>query len=262
MPSDNNVETGWRRLELRQGDYRTHIFGKEVQLSIGVDEGRAKLADIVPLARTLSARVGAAAIENARVDGDPIPCSKGCSTCCGRCLVPLSVPEAFRLEEDVEAMPKHRRQSMRRNCLSAAQRLLSHEPPEPFTAPAANTFDASPIDLNLACPFLHNRVCAVYEERPLSCREYFIKGCAEACASRSGAAEVVERPVQTPNALGQLASELEGTSVEAIILPLTLIWSEENAWRAERTWPARMMVERLVEIVQAMALENAPPVAV
>ncbi len=248
------------------------IFGKEVQLSIGVGKGQASLADIVPLARTLSARIIAIVLENTRPDGDPIACSKGCSACCGRCLVPLSVPEAFRLMEDVSAVPGHRRESIWRNCLSAARRILSQEPPKPFTSPTADTFAASPVDLNLvsdwyeslklACPFLHNRLCTVYEQRPLACREYFIRGSAEACGGRPYTAELVEMPVQAPNALAQLASELEGTSVEAIMLPLALIWCEGNAGRAERTWPAVMIVERFVAIVQAMALKNSPTVAV
>ena len=68
-------------------------------------------------------------------------------------------------------------------------------------------------------------------------------------------------PVQLPNVLGQLASELEGTGVEAVILPLSLVWFEENPERVERNWPAEMMVKRFVEIVEAMARMNLPAVA-
>ena len=68
-------------------------------------------------------------------------------------------------------------------------------------------------------------------------------------------------PVQLPNALGQLASELEGTGVEAVILPLSLVWFEENPERVERNWLAEMMVKRFVEIVEAMVESNVPAVA-
>jgi hypothetical protein len=72
---------------------------------------------------------------------------------------------------------------------------------------------------------------------------------------------VLDIPVRLPNVLGQLASELEGTDVEAVILPLSLVWFEENSERVERSWPAEMMVKRFVEIVEAMAKSNVPAVA-
>lgn len=73
-------------------------------------------------------------------------------------------------------------------------------------------------------------------------------------------AEVVEMPVQMVDALAQLASELEGTGVEAVILPLALFWAQENVERAKQTRPAAMMVERFVEIVKVMASKNSTAV--
>jgi hypothetical protein len=64
-------------------------------------------------------------------------------------------------------------------------------------------------------------------------------------------------PVSTLKSLGQLTSELEGTSVEAVMLPLALPWAQENLKRDQRIWPAEMMVERFVEIIKAMASENS-----
>lgn len=82
-------------------------------------------------------------------------------------------------------------------------------------------------------------------------------GTAKVCRGEHGAAEVLEMPVQMPSALGQLASELEGTNVEGLILPLALVWCEENQERAERTWPFAMMVNRFFEIIREMACENS-----
>ena len=129
---------------------------------------------------------------------------------------------------------------------------------------------AGSVDLNLVsnwytslkvhCPFLYNHACSIYSQRPLACREHFIKGSVRACKGLPGAAKVLDMPVRLPNVLGQLASELEGTDVEAVILPLALLWCRENPERAERSWPAEMMVRRFVEIVEAMAQINMPSV--
>jgi len=62
------------------------------------------------------------------------------------------------------------------------------------------------------------------------------------------------------DALAQLASELEGTSVEAVMLPLALFWAQENVERSRQTWPAVMMIQRFVEILKAMASKNSTAV--
>jgi Fe-S-cluster containining protein len=246
------------------------ILGKKVNFPTRVGQGQARLTDIVPLARTLCTKITDVVVESIRSDGGRIPCRKGCSACCSRYLVPLSVPEALRLKEEISAAPGYRRISMSKACLLAARRILSQKPPKPFMRQTAEASAVSQTDLNLlsswyaslniACPFLYNRVCTIYEQRPLACREHFVKGSARACKGQRGVAEVVETLVQVPNALAQLASELEGTSVEAVILPLTLVWCEENQQRAERTWPIVMMVRRFVEIIKAMARKESSAV--
>ena len=105
------------------------ILGKEVNFSIGVGKGQAGLADIVPLARTLCAEITDVVLESIRSDGGLIPCCKGCSACCKPGLVPLSVPQALRLKEEISAAPAYRRESMSRACLLAARRILSQKPP-------------------------------------------------------------------------------------------------------------------------------------
>jgi hypothetical protein len=88
-----------------------------------------------------------------------------------------------------------------------------------------------------------------------------LRGSSAACRGQGGLAEVLEMPVRLPNVLSQLASELEGTSMEAVMLPLVPFWYEENCQRAEQTWPAEIMVQCFVEIVESMAWTNMPAAA-
>ncbi|HUS73102.1 MAG TPA: YkgJ family cysteine cluster protein [Sedimentisphaerales bacterium] len=246
------------------------ILGKELNFHIDVGKGQARLADIVPLARTICTEITNVVVENIHGDGGHIPCCEGCAACCGPYLVPLSVPEVLRLKDEISAAQEHQRQSMFRACLLSAQRILSQEPPKSLMSQTAESSKVSSAELDLVsswyaslkltCPFLYNNVCTIYEQRPLACREHFVKGSADACEGECSTAEVVEMPVQLPNALAQLAGELEGTSVEAVILPLALVWCEQNPERAERTWPAVMMVKRFFEIVKAMASKNSTAV--
>ncbi|MHC4204875.1 MAG: YkgJ family cysteine cluster protein [Planctomycetota bacterium] len=240
-------------------------LGETLNFDIEVGIERAKLADIVPLARTLCTNITDIVVHQARSNGDRIPCDKGCSACCSRCLVPLSVPEALRFKEEIDAAPTYQREYILGACLKAARLILNQKPPKSFKRQTKDSQSKS-VDLNhlsnwymsmkLSCPFLYNRVCSIYDQRPLACREHYITGSARVCKGLRGDAEVLDMPVQLPNVLGQLASELESTDVEAVILPLAPAWYEENSERAERSWPAEMMVNRFVEIVEATVQRN------
>jgi Fe-S-cluster containining protein len=243
------------------------ILGKEVDFSIAVVKGQATLADIVPLARTICTKITDVVVESICSDGGRIPCRKGCVACCGPYLVPLSVPEALRLNEEISAAPPNQREPMLRACLLAAHRILNQKPPEPFLDQTTEPSQAGPAELNLVlswyaslklpCPFLCKGLCTIYQQRPMACRELFVKDSADACGGEQSIAEVVQMPVKMPNALAQLASDFEGTTAEAVILPLTPAWYEQNKQRADRTWPAVMMVKRFLEIVREMAAKNS-----
>lgn len=243
------------------------ILGKELNFSFDVGQEQARLADIVPLARTICTKITQVVVESIRSEGGRIPCCKGCASCCGPYLVPLSIPEALWLKEEISAAPSDRHESMFKACLLASQRILSQKPPESFIDKTKKLSHANPVDLNLVsdwyssfklpCPFLNKNECTIYEQRPLACREHFVNGSSEVCRGRQGIAEVVKMPLQLPNALAQLAGELEGTTPEAVIFPLALLWCQENPKRAKRTWPKAMMVRRFVEIVETMASKNS-----
>jgi Fe-S-cluster containining protein len=242
------------------------ILDKKINFHISVGENQARLADIVPLARTLCTKITDAVLQNISSKGGQIACRKGCLACCKH-LIPLSVPEAFRLNEEISAATERQRKLAWETCLHAARNILNKKPPIPFMPQTSDASPGSSIDLNLVsnwyseleldCPFLHNSVCTIYEQRPLACMEHYVTGSAEMYRKDCGTAEVIEMPVQMTTVLGQLASELEGTSVEAVILPLALVWSEENRQRDERTWPFATMVKRFFEIVKEMACENS-----
>jgi len=248
------------------------ILGKKVNFSIAVSKGQATLADIVPLARTICTKITDIVVESVCSNGDHIPCRKGCATCCSHYLVPLSVPEAFRLKEEISDAPRSQRESIWQACLLTTKRILSKRPPKLLLDQTDGPSLVGPVDLKrvsnwyknlkLPCPFLHKGLCTIYDQRPLACREYFVKGSAEACRGERDVAEVVRMPVQMPNALAQLARDFEGTTLEAVLLPLVFLWYEQDRPRANKTWPAAMMVNRFLEIVREMASKNYTEVVV
>ena len=241
------------------------IFGELVHFRIGVAQGQARLADIVPLARTVSTKLALAVLNKLRKEEKFIPCCKGYSACCYY-LIPLSVPEVFRMREEVLAMPENRASVILQSCLNAAKKILD-DTPEGFDLCSSTTANSATrvsrlgrwyAGLKLPCPFLSDGLCTIYEQRPTACREHIVTGSPSLCeAEWTDESHLVQMPVSVLEALGQLASELEGTSVEAVMLPLALPWAQENLKRDRQTWPAPMMVEQFIEIIKTMAAENS-----
>lgn len=241
------------------------IFGKRLHFRIGVAQRHARLADIVPVARVLSTKLTLAVLDKLRKQEKFVPCRKGCSACCNY-LIPLSAPEVFRMTEEVLAMPENRGRAVLQSCLDAAKKILDDTPEgiDPYSSTTANTpTQVSQLGrwyaaLKLPCPFLSDGLCTIYEQRPTACREHIVTGSPSLCeAEWTDESQLVRMSVSVLKALGQLASQLEGTPIEAVMLPLALPWAQENLQRHKRTWPAVMMVERFIEIVKTMAEENS-----
>jgi Fe-S-cluster containining protein len=241
------------------------VFDRPIDIQVGILSEEARLADIVPLAWSISAKIANLAVEEIREEGGQVPCRQGCSSCC-RYLVPVSVPEAFRMMEGILNTPAGGRRIMLRRCFLAARRILSERPPKSFADQLEGTLSVSENQQNrvanwysclkLVCPFQHRNSCTIYESRPLACREHFVKGSARGCRGGRGTAEMIEMPVRMPEALCLLASEFEGRGMEAVMMPLMPTWYEENKQRSEKKYPAAAMVERLGEILKTMAKEK------
>ncbi len=239
--------------------FELDILGETVRFSITVAQKQARLSDIVPLARTLSTKLALLVLDRLRRNGEFVPCCKGCSACCNY-LVPLSVPEAFRLREELLAMPDEQGRALLQSCLDTAKKILDKKPKE---------FDINELEgaesqiqisqlgkwyagLNLACPFLSDSLCTSYENRPIACREYIVTGSALLCEDEwTDESQMVQMPVNVLECFGQLTADLEQSNIEAVMLPLALPWAQENLERGQRTWPAVTMVERFVEILRA-----------
>ncbi|MDT8303806.1 MAG: YkgJ family cysteine cluster protein [Sedimentisphaerales bacterium] len=256
---NNNYGDGLKTIS-----FELDIIGQSTYFSICVAQKQAKLSDITPLARMLSTKVAMMVLDKLQSNGEFVPCRKGCSACCNY-LIPLSVPEAFCLREEIRAMPTEQSIAVSQSFLDTAKIILN-EKPKIFEINESETNCQIQINdlskwyasLKLACPFLSNNLCTSYEHRPIACREYIVTGSALLCEDEwSDESQIVQMPISILDCLGHLAAELEQSDIEAVMLPLALPWVQENLERGERTWPAVAMVECFVEILQALNIEQS-----
>jgi len=260
--SEQIVSNNFRGAEVVS--FELDIFDKVLRFDIGVTNKQARLSDIVPLARTISSRVAVAVLDTLNESGQIVPCCKGCSACC-EYLIPLSIPEVFRLHEELLTMPVDRGGRYLAACLEKAETILGKGSGE-FGAKEQvkyGQFQKEQLSqwysgLKIACPFLSDGICSLYSQRPMACREHIITGSAFFCSNNVADEPAVFRmPVSVLDCLGQLAADLEQSEIEAVMLPLALPWVRDNLDRYYRNWPALTMVEHFVKILKLTAAENS-----
>ena len=249
--------------------FELEVAGKTVPFDIDVAAEKATLADIVPPARKLSSKLAIAVREGVEEKGQSVPCGKGCCACCNS-LTPLSAPEVFRMREELLVLPTETSNRILKSCIHTAERILEKMGRidcllKDFSKngkPRISQINKWYGELKLTCPFLSESLCMLYEQRPLACREHIVTGSSGPCQKdRKCRPNVVPMPVSILEALGQLAGELEQTDVEAVMLPFSFSWAQDNLQRAERVWPAVEMVRRFVEILKQKASKNSKAVA-
>jgi len=252
---------GWGGCCTESFGFELDVFGRRASFRVSVARGQARLLDITPLARRLSSEIVLLVVEGLRSRGEYVACRKGCSRCCSY-LVPLSVPEAFHFRQEVQSLLGEQGRSVLRDCLNTAQKILDGGAGRLESSEGGGADGGMELrrvaewygGLGARCPLLSGGLCSWYERRPVVCREHIVTGSALACrAEGTDASDVAPMPVSIMQALGELTAELEGSEVEAVMLPLAFAWAEENVERSERTWPAEFMVERFVEILKSMA---------
>ena len=109
----------------------------------------------------------------------------------GNCA-PLALPEARRIRDLVEGLPEPRRTRVKERFAAARARLAdagllaSLEGPQTVGPRETLQHGEAYFALGVACPFLEDESCSIYEERPLICREYVVVSPPERCATSAG----------------------------------------------------------------------------
>ncbi len=238
-------------------ELRIDVFGESLQARIGIRDRSAGLTEMVPMARALSDRIVNAVEKQLSANGKAISCCKGCFHCCYY-IVPVLSAEAFLIRDEVMALSPAERKPILQNFLNAIERINSFKK----TAGDSKDADKDSIkgclenisqwyrELNIACPFLADNACSMYEQRPLICRECLTTSSPVTCKKDSQVTpESVELPVSIAKAFTSASEKLQGSNSGIALFPLLIPWCESNPQKAEQVWPAKMMVEYFVEAV-------------
>lgn len=234
--------------------------GWQLRCRVSVPAGPIRLGELLPVARGLSEASVAAALEAVGRAGGALSCRAGCGACC-RNMVAISEVEARRILEVIASMPEERRARVvarfedARARLERADLLTALERPEELTGAEYSDLAARYFAQRIACPFLEDESCSIYEERPLTCREYVVVSPPEHCSHpETGEVRRVRLPATVFNAVARCQTA-PSAHVEERWIPLVLApaWAEAHPDEA----PPRPGIELLRELLGHLA---PPPV--
>lgn len=159
----------------------------ELRAQVTVPTVPTPMSEMLPLARALSDAIVSQTVRIHEQADDAVSCKKGCGACC-RHLVAISEVEARRLGQVIDGMEEPRRSEIQarfaaaRSQLADAGLLERVENPDTVTGEEYGSVALSYFNQQIACPFLEDESCSIYEERPITCREYLVTSPPEHCA--------------------------------------------------------------------------------
>lgn len=126
------------------------------------------------------------AMAQEREKGVRVVCRRKCSDCCSE-PVYADKCEARLAAHRFKGLQKKLQKQVRRKAEAAVEKLKasgilsSEKMPDVF----------SYLDLEIECPFLHERECLIYADRPMSCRLHIASGNPHGCRTRAGRKEQI-----------------------------------------------------------------------
>ena len=230
-------------------------FDRQCNWTLCADDAPMKLTDVVPAGWALADGLA----ELARESDEQVSCQKGCSACCSY-LASLSVPETLRLIDDIQSLPPDKQEDVRRRFGANADGVIAAWPPEQFdAADQSRTFESFGqwySRLDMTCALLDDDACSLYDMRPIVCREHLVSFDRRRCDDARVAGESISMPFSPAVAISALAADLENTEIEAVMMPLTYVWAADNSQRADRSFPAELVLDRFAHVIHSQCIEN------
>lgn len=231
----------------------------QITTAVDVPTGFVPITSIVPLMRRLGEEAQALEIARVGEQGRAPSCQKGCAACC-RMLVPLSAPEAFAVREWVRSRPAEQQARIVARFTETKVRLLSKGiwqqlselcgTSEPCSDEIVDEVNHRYYALRLACPFLEEENCTIYDERPAACRELLVTSPADRCEDLlANPVDTIAAPMRISTVLGLLWQDVTSTSTRLIPLPLALDWAEAHARENDRTLKGTQLFDQALDKV-------------
>ena len=166
--------------------------GFAMSFQVSVPAGPTAVGDLLPFAQALSDAIVHETTRLVQEAGETVSCSSGCGACC-RGFVAITQAEARQLHDYIAALPPARRIHVEARFkqahlqLEAAGLLKIIQTAESWTVADYQAMVTAYFPLGIACPFLEDESCSIYQVRPITCREFMVTSPARHCAELDSA---------------------------------------------------------------------------
>ena len=222
----------------------------QYKCEIELAAGPVRVAAMLPVLNSIANLVVQSATEEAVEDGSRISCKAGCGACC-RQPVPVSPHELERLAQVVRDMEPERRQRVQARFQAAVERmrecgiLEAVKGIKTLTEEERLELGHRYFALGIACPFLEDESCSIYDERPMRCREYLVTSPAEHCANPApDTVKIVELKAAPSLSLYGIGEGEGGGKTEFVVMTLLGEWPGPKS--AEATVPAPKILQNFL----------------
>jgi len=213
-------------MDAGRATFTLDLAGNRYECSVRMPAGSVPVSSLLPVINAV-----ADVVVQAHSSGAPVTCRSGCSACC-RQHVPVTHSEARHIAALVGSLPPDRRRIVESRFSEAVETLRQTgffdiltgvaDPGPDFVRSLAFRY----FDLGIACPFLENESCSIYEERPLRCREYLVTSPASLCAApENQPIRTVPFPNWPSKALASIGRGDETLNPPFLTLTLALSWT-------------------------------------
>jgi maleate isomerase len=236
---------------------RLRILGESVAVEAPAPPEYARLDEVLPLLRKIDDHAVDLAVRRTEAAGKTVSCGKGCAACCRAQPVPVTPPEAYALLRLVENLPEPRRADVRARFADSVSRLRDAGLADRFLAidGDGDVTDAQVRDaaqryfrLGLACPFLEDSACSIYEDRPFVCREYLVTSPAERCNDPfMTPVEGIRMPLVGGAAMLRSTTKFLEKPQSTVALTLALEYAQAHRAELERTFASRELFPRALQ---------------
>jgi Fe-S-cluster containining protein len=227
------------------------LEGRSLDFSVTVPSGSITLKQLLPALFEFNQQLLGHAVAREEKAGRAISCKAGCGACC-RQLVPIGAVEAELVREWVDNRESAEREAIQARFVQAVESLTQAGVTDSLenranlrSAEETRRLGLDYFKAGVPCPFLVEDSCSIYPVRPMKCREYLVTSPAANCADPNPSGiQMVGLPGSFLRVLLQLEMWLTGSSPRW--LPLTYLYKEENAVRAEAVRPGPELFERFL----------------
>jgi hypothetical protein len=140
--------------------------------------------------------------------------------------------------------------------LADAGLLERLQDPDTITGEEYGSIALSYFNQQIACPFLEEESCSIYEERPITCREYLVTSPPEHCAvPAENKVRRIQMPLRVFNAVARWHASPTGHFKEKWV---PLILAPEWARTHSEEPSASSAVELLSELLRHLSTKEGP----